>query len=105
MMAEYGLSVDMVLWSVVDVVDMLTCLESQDRYVSVSSGYNFPCICYKLNNSVSNKRKQKIFIFHVNKLIKMINISNKLLMKLIIIINILDIILVARKVRSDFQEI
>lgn len=61
MMAEYGLSVDMVLWSVVDVVDMLTCLESQDRYVSVSSGYNFPCICYKLNNSVSNKREQKIF--------------------------------------------
>ena len=35
----------------------------------------------------------------------MINISNKLLMKLIIIINILDIILVARKVRSDFQGI
>lgn len=53
-MAEYGLPVDMVLWSVVDAVDMLTCLESQDRYVSVLSGYNYPCICYKLNNSMSN---------------------------------------------------
>lgn len=54
MMTEYRLPVDMVLWSVVDAVDMLTCLKSQDRYVPVSSGYNFPCICYKLNNSVSN---------------------------------------------------
>lgn len=54
MMAEYRLPVDMVLWSVVDAVDMLTCLKSQDRYIPVSSGYNFPCICYELNNSVSN---------------------------------------------------
>lgn len=54
MMVEYRLSVNMVLWSVVGAVDMLTCLKSQDRYVPVSSGYNFPSICYELNNSMSN---------------------------------------------------